>query len=178
VQPAAFLSTTAERLGRLAGMTVRTASLILIVSLLMPAPPAVAAPRQCFTPKEAESIQSVRHGIRLRESALRCQEEGYASDTLALWRRVDQAVGSQFKAETDLRREAFQREFESWADWNLSIWDGRIVMHFRNRPLSRELCTNIATMLKDIDTKGWAAFTKQATKLRNEIRLDYMVCRK
>ncbi|GEM_PF-874670 len=178
MQPAAFLSTTAERLGRLAGMTVRTASLILIVSLLMPAPPAVAAPRQCFTPKEAESIQSVRHGIRLRESALRCQEEGYASDTLALWRRVDQAVGSQFKAETDLRREAFQREFESWADWNLSIWDGRIVMHFRNRPLSRELCTNIATMLKDIDTKGWAAFTKQATKLRNEIRLDYMVCRK
>ncbi len=172
---ARFHSTAAGRLGRLAGMRLRAACLILI--LLLPSPHAAAAPRKCFAPKEAEAIQAVRHGIRLRESALRCQEEGFAPDAIALWRKIDQAVGSQFKAATNLRRESFQREFEDWADWNLSIWDGRIVMHFRNRPINRELCTNIAAMLKDIDSRGWPAFTKQATKLRDEIRLDYMVCR-
>lgn len=156
---------------------MRSLRAALVVLLLLPSA-AEAAPRGCFSPKEAEAIQMVRHGVRLREGATRCQEENYTSGSLALWQKVDQMVGSQFKAQTDMRREAFRREFEDWAAWNLSVWDGRIVHHFRFRSLSKELCTDIADMLKDIDTRGWSAFTKQAAKLRNEVRIDYRICPK
>ncbi len=151
---------------------------VLVLLLLLPSLESAAAPRGCFTPAEAEGSQMVRHGIRLREGAMRCQEEGFTTDTVALWRKIDKAVGSQFKTHTDRRREAFQREFEDWAAWNLSVWDGRIVHQFRYRPLSRELCTDIADMLKDINDRGWAAFAKQAAKLRNEVREDYHICPK
>jgi hypothetical protein len=158
-------------------MRLRAACLILTM-LLQPVAEADAAPRKCFTPPEAEAIQTVRHGIRLRETAARCQEDGFSPEAQAVWQRIDTAVGSQFKAATDLRRSGFQREFESWADWNVSVWDGRIVRFFRHRPINRELCRNIDAMLKEVDTKGWVAFTKQATKLRDEVRIDFVVCRK
>lgn len=148
----------------------------LIAVLLLPSAEAGAAPRNCFSPKEALAMQMVRHGIRLREGAMRCQEAGYSPGAVELWRKVDGAVGSQFKEQTDLRREAYQREFEKWAEWNLTVWDGRIVHYFRYRPLSRELCGNLSTMLKEVDEKGWKAFSKQADLLRNEVRLDYRIC--
>lgn len=148
----------------------------LLTLLLLLSPQAGAEPMKCFNTKEAEAIQMVRHGIRLREGAMRCQEDGFTQDTIALWRKVDGAVGPQFKAQTDMRKAAFEREFEKWAAWNLSVWDGRIVHHFRYRPLSAELCGDLAGMLKEIDQKGWPAFAKQATKLRNEVRIDYRIC--
>lgn len=168
-------STVRDRLGRVGAMKWQA---LILLSLLLSPTDANAQARKCFSPSEAVQIQTVRHGIRLRETAAQCQEYGFSPDAVTLWQKIDQAIGTQFKAATDQRRQAYQREFGAWGDWNVSMWDGRIVQQFRNRPINRELCVNLDALLKEVDVGGWAAFTKQAVKLRDEVRLDYKVCGK
>lgn len=153
---------------------------LLILSSILAATaadPAWAKPQRCFKAKEATAEENVRHGVRLREGAARCDSMGLTAGSNEAWQAINEAVAPQFKAQMDIRTAAFGREFESNAEQQLTHWNGRIVMHFRHRPLTAPYCQNLAANLKELRDKGWPAFIKQAKLEAGEIKMDYKICR-
>lgn len=135
---------------------------------------AVAAPRGCFTAPEHEAEQEIRHGIRLREGATEC--DAWVPGLTEVWKKIDAANGNRFANQKSLRERAFAREFEKWSNTYREVWDGRIVMYFRNFPINEAHCRQLAKQLDEVLKKGYRAFKTQAALLRNEVRMDYRVC--
>ncbi|MBF0334161.1 MAG: hypothetical protein HQL40_11030 [Alphaproteobacteria bacterium] len=149
------------------------ASLVAVLIVCL-ATDAVAAPRGCFTVPEHQAEQEIRHGIRLREGATEC--DAWVPGLTEVWRKIDQTNGNRFAAQTKLREAAFAREFESWSNTYRDVWDGRIVMYFRNYPVTDAHCRQLAKQLDEVLKKGYRAFKEQASLLRNEVRMDYRTC--
>lgn len=148
-----------------------------LLCLALAAGPALAKPKGCFSGKEEVAEQVVRHGIRLREGAWRCEELGFAAQTMADWRVLDAQLAEQFAAQVAVRSKAFEREFEGQAQQQLRLWDGRIVGYFRHRPLTESYCRRLTDMLSEPRSRGWPNFKKQALAERSEVRIDYKICR-
>lgn len=151
-------------------------SATLLAPTLALSPMAEAKPRGCFTKTEIAAEQNIRLGLRLREGARQCQENPWNANTVPLWTQLDQTLGSRFAQQTEIRRRAFEREFDKNAEDRLVLWNGRIVMYYRNYPASQLYCANIRQMLDKFNKKGWAQFAKQAAKARDEVKLDYKTC--
>ena len=154
---------------------MRAICLILAASILA-APSAWAKPKGCLGAREETAEQVVRHGVRLREGAQRCEALGFATGAAERWRALDAQLGEQFAAQVAVRAKAFDREFGELAEQELRNWDGRIVGYFRNRPLSQIYCGGIQTMLTEAGAKGWVGFKKQALRERGEVRMTYRIC--
>ncbi len=150
-------------------------TVILAVALLPP--PAQAKGMICFTKSEQNAEQLVRSGIRLREGAVGCDGPPWHAATLPLWQQVDQRYGSRFKQQTELRRQAFVREFAGDAENHEQMWDGRIVFYYRNYSLSTGYCREIKQTLETIVGGGWGLFVKQAHTAQDAVEMDYRVCR-
>jgi hypothetical protein len=155
----------------------------LIVPVLLwalsPFPAQAAAqpqPRGCFTRGEHTAEEMVRYGLRLREGARACNAAPWYAGTQSLWDQVDKKFGAQFAAQTKTRKAAFVREFTDDAENRLGQWNGRIVMMYRNYPLSPELCDEIKTSLEGMLSKGWNSFARQAVKSKDDVKMDYRVC--
>lgn len=132
--------------------------------------------RGCFTKAEETAEQIVRLGLRMREGAKACDGPPWNARTQSTWEQLDQRFGSQFAAQTAVRRKAFQREFADDADNRLEMWNGRIVMHFRHYPLSDVYCTSIKDMMQQTLTKGFGSLKKNAAKGADEVKMDYRLC--
>lgn len=137
---------------------------------------AEAKPKGCFTQAEVEAEKTVRVGVMLRETAMRCDIAPFSAGTLPLWTDVDTALGSRFARATQTRRQGFVREFPKEGADLMSYWDGRLVMHFRHLPLTQADCQDTAKTLKMVRKKGFNAFRSQADKVKNEVRMDYKAC--
>ncbi len=151
---------------------------LLALSALLLAPPVPAAGKGkiCFTRAEESAEQLVRGGLRLREGATACDGAPWQADTLGLWRQVDERFGRQFKQQTDIRRAAFVREFANDAENRVQMWDGRIVLQFRNYPLSAPYCSEIKKTLQTMLKAGWGSFVKHAQRAMDEVEMDYRLC--
>lgn len=132
--------------------------------------------RGCFTKQEQAAEQAVRHGIFLREIALRCVDPPWSFATEGQWREVDSRFGPDFARETEARRKAFEREFPANYQSLLEVWDGRLVMQYRHAQLSRRGCQDVADQLKAMLDRGFATFRKQAAKVKPDVRFDYKIC--
>jgi hypothetical protein len=157
-------------------MCFRVLSLVPIMLVCGTLAVGQAAGSDCFTKAEQSAEQIVRHGLRLREGAQACDEPPWNLPTAPLWESIDKQFGPRFAAQTAIRKKAFMREFADDADNRLALWDARIVMHFRHYPVSDEYCAGIKDMLDETLKRGWGAFTKQAAKARDEVRMDYRPC--
>ena len=157
---------------------MKTLASLLILSMLLAVAPAQAKPRGCFTKTEETAEQVVRQGLRLREGAKLCDGDPWRVPTLRLWTAIDQQFGAQFANQTQIRKAAFQREFEKDAENHLTQWDGRIVNYFRYYPLSPEYCVSIKNILLETQKKGWGAVLLHASKSKDEVRMDYRSCDK
>lgn len=155
----------------------RLLSLVLAVSVIPSFALAQAAPKGCFTPAEEKAEQIVRLGVRLREAARGCDGEPWNMHTQSLWDDIDRRFGSLFANQTRIRQGAFQREFSDDADNRLESWNGRIVFHYRNYPLSDVYCSNIKDMLGQMQKKGWGYLQRNAVK-GDEVKMDYRPCTK
>lgn len=157
---------------------MRYALLVAVGFAVFAAAPAEAQQKRgCLTEREALAEQIIRHGVRLREGSGRCEAMGFAEGTTALWRDLEDQMAQFFRAEMDRRIRAFRREFAEHADHELLQWNGRIVAHFRHRPLDAIYCRRLSNQLAQFGATGWAAFKKQAENERGEVRMDYEVCR-
>jgi hypothetical protein len=154
----------------------RSLILFLLLSLLPTQVLAEAKARNCFTKAEQTAEQIVREGLRLREGATGCDGPPWKMHTLSLWMSVDQRLGSRFAAQTRIRKKAFQREFSDDADNRLEMWNGRIVLHYRNYPLSDVYCAGVKDMLDNALKKGWGAVTRSAARGADEVKMDYRYC--
>jgi hypothetical protein len=154
---------------------MRALSLILAAAILT-ASPAWAKPKGCFTKREEIAEQVVRHGVRLREGAQRCQELGFSTETGARWRAMDDLLGEQFSTQVGVRAKAFGREFGEAAEGELRLWDGRIVSYFRHRPLSEIYCRALDEMMDEASARGFNGFKAQALRERGEVRIQYRIC--
>jgi hypothetical protein len=133
-------------------------------------------PRECFTKPEHEAEQQVRQGIRLREWSAICDIEPFKAGTWPLWSKIDNKFGKDFAKVTESRAKAFEREFpETWKQ-QIEVWNGRIVLHWRNRSLLPRNCTELKKQLEQIDKKGFSAFKAIAAKTKPEVRMDYKIC--
>ncbi len=150
---------------------------LMLAPVLMLAAPAAAQPQGCLTAREAQAEQAVRHGVRLREGAWRCEALGFATGSIAAWRAAEAVLGQRFAGQTEVRRRAFVREFENGAAAELARWDGRIVSYFRHRPLGEAYCQRLADKLHETARGGWRAFQTQAARERPEIEMDHRLCR-
>jgi hypothetical protein len=148
---------------------------LALLAMMVP-PPAFAKPKGCFTATEESAEQMVRQGLRLREGARGCDSEPWDAGTLPLWQQIDQQYGPQFAHQTEIRKNAFVREFSNDAENKLSEWDGRIVIYFRNYPLSDLYCGQIKSMMAAIQKGGWPAFTKQAGRSGDVVKMNYNPC--
>lgn len=153
------------------------AVILVLVPMLLFAAPSPAAPMGCLTDREAQAEQAVRHGVRLREGAWRCEALGFTTDTIAAWQAADAVLGQRFAAQTELRRRAFVREFEKRSETELARWNGRILGHFRHRPLGEAYCQRLAGQLQEAARGGWRAFQAQAGRERPEVAMDHKLCR-
>ena len=152
-------------------------SVCLAVSILaLDAGTAWAAPRGCFTNAELNAEGIVRYGLRLREGARLCSEPPYAFEMMPLWESVDRQVGQRFAGNKRQREAAFLREFGKNAYHRLEMWDARIVFRFRYHPVSEPFCRSVEQTMKDIQTRGWSVFAKQAALSRDEVRMDFRPC--
>ena len=93
-----------------------------------------------------------------------------------MWTDVDARLGARFAAQTNIRRQAFLREFSDDADNRMDMWNGRIVMHFRHYPLSAVYCAEIKDMLVQTQKRGWRVIQTEAAKGRDEVKMDYRPC--
>lgn len=143
-----------------------------------PAAQAAAQPKShgCFTMVEEVAEQIVREGVRLREGAAACDETPWNMGTRPLWVAVDKQFGPRFAAQTAIRQRAFEREFAGDAGNRLDQWNGRIVMHFRQYPLSALYCRGIKDELQQFQRRGWKYFTNQAAKAKEAVHMDYNPC--
>ena len=151
------------------------ACLVLSV-LILDAGEALAAPRGCFTNAELSAEGIVRYGLRLREGARLCSEPPYAFEMMPLWESVDKQVGVRFASSKAKREGAFLREFGKDAHHRLEMWNARIVFRFRYHPVSEPFCRSVEQTMKDIQTRGWSVFAKQAALSRDEVRMDFRPC--
>lgn len=150
-------------------------ALILLLSLSMAAP-AQAKPKNCFSKAEQTVEWQVRHGIRLREFAHRCEEPRYNAGTLEIWKRVDEKNAAQFQKMRDARAKVFEREFPEMHKEYLENWNGRIILRYRNYYLSDVDCKQTRKQLEAIDKTGFNAFVKMAAKYKPEVLMDYRLC--
>ncbi len=151
---------------------------LLLICCFLAAPASAQKARECFSKAEETAEQNVREGLRLREGALGCDGQPWNAGTRALWEDIDRQFGPRFAAQTKVRERAFQREFADDADNRLGMWNGRIVMYFRNYPLSNLYCRDIRAMLLEMQKRGWGYFTVQAAKARDVVKMDYRPCDK
>ena len=151
---------------------------VLLTAVLIGSAASAAGPKSkiCFTGAEQNAEQLVREGLRLREGAAGCDGPPWEFHTGPLWDRIDQQFGARFKAQTDIRRRAFEREFSKDAENNERMWDGRTVLYFRNYPLSAPYCAEIRNTLQSILKSGWGAVVKHAQRSRDEVEADYKPC--
>lgn len=153
-------------------------SLVLTISLLPAVVQAQTGQRGCFTAAEEKAEQVVRMGLRLREGARGCDGQPWNTHTQALWDDIDQRFGSRFAAQTNVRKNAFVREFSDDADNRLEAWNGRTVFYFRNYPLSEVYCAGIKDMLEQVQKKGWGVIQRNAAKGADAVKMDYRLCGK
>lgn len=154
----------------------RILAALLGLAVLAPTGPARAKPKTCFTPAEIAAEQQVRHGLRLREGARICSEPPYDLKLLGLWQEIDTQFGPRFARQKTIREQAFRREFGQDTYNRLEMWDGRVVMHYRNNWASPEFCGDISKTLNDMKTKGWSVFSKRAAKAKPEVTVDFRPC--
>ncbi len=157
---------------------IRPLALALLLSLSPPFTLALGKPRGCFTRAEQGAEEMVREGLRLREGAIGCDGPPWYAGTKPLWEEIDQRFGQRFAAQTGIRRRAFQREFAKDAENRLQMWNGRIVMHFRNYPLSETYCAGIKDVLQKMRRGGWGVFSRLAGMAKDEVKMDYRPCDK
>jgi len=143
---------------------------------LLAAPLAQAAPSGCFTAKEMAAERLVRQGLYLREGAMACDGNPWNFKTLSLWQDIDAKQGVKFAAQTKLRTNAFKREYPKNWQFQMRIWDGRIVMHYRNYPLGPEYCGEVKKRLQEVAKGGWNSFNKQAVIAPDEVKFSLRVC--
>lgn len=148
----------------------------IAVMLLLWPELAWSKPRGCFTKAEQNAEQMVRHGLHLREGANGCDGQPWNTGTEPIWQQINTQLGAQFAQQTQIRAAAFDREFEKDADNKLSVWNGRIVMYFRNYPLSAVYCGELKKQLDAVQKGGWGVFARQAGKAVDVIRMDYRLC--
>ncbi len=149
---------------------------LAIAAVLLPWTSAMAAKaKNCLSAPEVNAEREIRHGIYMREAARRC-DGNYVIGTFNMWQKFEAASGAKFKASNDKRKKAWQREYPE--DWQVKMnhADGRLVTYARNVPRTIGYCENIDDLLNDLDKKGYAAFTKQAKVVHNEVIEDYKVC--
>lgn len=130
--------------------------------------------KRCFSAKEIEVEQLVRHGIFLRESSNRCEES--TPGVAKMWKDFDTNFGQRLKAQTDRRAKIFQREFKEKELQVRTYFDGRLVTYHRNQPVTIAYCQNVKKLLTDLGRKGWGAFNSQAILVQNEVLLDIKKC--
>lgn len=152
----------------------RTA-LIFLLSLTLIGP-AQAKPKNCFSSAEHTVEWQVRHGIRLREFAYRCDEHPYNAGTLEIWKRIDEKNAAQFQKMRDARAKTFEREFPTKFKEYLEAWNGRIIIRYRDYYLSDVDCAQTKKQLEEIDKKGFPVFVKIAAKYKPEALMDYRKC--
>ena len=156
------------------------AGLFLAGVALMAAPGTTGAagpkPRSCFSPAEEVAELDVRQGIRLREGAAGCTARPFQMPLQPIWDEIDKNYGPLFANQTRIRHAAFVREFADNADNKEGEWNGRIVTYFRNYPLTDQYCTSIQKQLQAVQKGGWGAFTKQAAKSGDVVRMIYKSC--
>jgi hypothetical protein len=156
---------------------LRRAATLIVFCLAAKVAWAQAAQKECFTKAEEKAEQIVRDGVRLREGAMACDGRPYYKGTLPLWQQVDQRFGAQFAQQTKIRENAFKREFADDAENTLGMWNGRIVLHYRNYPYSDTYCDSIKIMLDNMTKKGWSVLAKQAGAGKDEVAMDYRLCK-
>ncbi|MBF0355690.1 MAG: hypothetical protein HQL43_10695 [Alphaproteobacteria bacterium] len=149
---------------------------LLLVALLAVPSLAFAKPKGCMTKAEQTVEWQIRHGIRLREFAFRCDEPPYNAGTLAIWRRIDATQTGQFQKMTDSRAKTFEREFPQTFKSYIEAWNGRIIMRYRDYYLSDIDCIQTKRQLQDIEKKGFKAFTTLSARYKPEILMDYRTC--
>lgn len=137
---------------------------------------ALAKPKNCITSAEQTVEWQVRHALRLREFAWRCDEKPHHAGTWEIWSRIDQKNAAQFQKMKDARAKVFEREFPEKHKVYLENWNGRIIMRYREYYLSDIDCKQTKKQLEDIDKKGFNAFTKMSARYKPEVLMDYRVC--
>jgi hypothetical protein len=155
---------------------MRAIRLVILAALLTALSGVVEAkPKNCFTAPELAAEQEIRHGIYMRDSAKRCDGE-FVRGVSALWQKFEAASATKLKAAMTKRQKAWEREFPD--DWQAKMThaDGRLVTFSRHVPRTFGFCDNIEELLQEIDKRGYAAFAKQAKRVRNEVIGDYKVC--
>lgn len=130
--------------------------------------------KRCLNDKELETERLVRHGVFLREGAWRCN--GAVPGSFDIWRDIDENLGPQMRRVTDARKLLFDREFGESSFQVTNYLDGRLVVYYRNFPLTGVYCNTINRLLKDVQARGWGAYAKQAETLRDNVKLDYRAC--
>jgi hypothetical protein len=156
---------------------MRSLLVVLLIFWLLPQDAgAQAKSRGCFTKAEQTAEQIVRQGLRLREGARGCDGAPWNMGTQSLWEDLDARLGAQFAAQTNIRRRAFIREFGDDANYQMDLWNGRIVMHFRHFPLSAVYCAEIKDMLEQAQKRGWGVIRSGAAKARDAVKMDYRPC--
>lgn len=150
----------------------------LLLSLLAAVPISAwaAKPKGCFSRPEISAERLVWQGLRLREGAKGCDGDPWNFQTQVMWEDIDKRFGPQFAAQTKIRRAAFIREFGKMADYQITQVDGRIVMHYRGYPLSVPYCTEIKSLLANMQKFGWPAFVKKANVAPDEVKFVYHSC--
>jgi len=155
---------------------MRTFLTLLIMALLLPLGGAEAQTtfKRCFSAKEIEVEQLVRHGIFMREAAKNCEKT--TPGVGKSWSEFDSKFAAKLKSQTDRRTKIFQREFKDRELQVRTYYDGRLVTYHRNESVTAAYCENIERMLGDLTKKGWGAFAKQAKLVQNEVQLDIKQC--
>lgn len=149
---------------------------IALALVLLAQPAAAAKPKGCFTNREHQAEQVIRHGIFLRESARLCAARPYYMDTDETWKSIEEALGASFAADTARRAKAFDREFGDRGEELRVYWNGRLVMEARHSATSPSFCDDVKVVLDEINRRGMRALKTQAEKARNLVLRDYKNC--
>ena len=148
--------------------------LLLLLWALSAATPALAKPKFCFTRAEISSDQIIRHGVYLREAALRCND--YEPGSWAAWKAIDDKFGTRFRSERTKRENAFKREFpDTWLK-DVTTFDAKLVTFDRNLPFNDAFCADIKELLDNVQKKGWGELTTQSKKIRDQARMEFKPC--
>ncbi len=151
----------------------RVFAALAVIAALAPVA-ADAKPKGCLSDGEIVTEQMVHHGVFLREEALRCND--YTPGTWATWAKFDKSFGTRLAAQTASRVKVFQREFPD--DWKRMLlhFDGKLVVYYRNYPLTMPYCGDVKNLLDRNAKGGWGSFSKQAKLLQDVERLDWRSC--
>ncbi len=147
-----------------------------LAACLAAAGPAAAKPKGCFSAGEARAEGLIRHSVRLREGAWRCDKMGYTTGAYARWQDLAAQFAEPMAAEVEKRARAFGREFEAEAAARMRTVDARDLQYFRYRPLTQSYCRHLDGMLAEIGRGGWGALRRQAASERTEVGAEYRRC--